>query len=93
MPGNSVTSTATTASSTSSPPNSPSTVTPSVSDRPSVPRRRSNPVPPLFGDAEDADVAGGSGADNPAAASRRRRLGLGRRLADGSVAHLMAWDW
>jgi len=34
-----------------------------------------------------------SGADNSNAASRRPRVGLGRHRADGSVAHLMAWDW
>jgi len=33
------------------------------------------------------------GADNSNAASRRSRVGLGRHRADGSVAHLMAWDW
>jgi hypothetical protein len=34
-----------------------------------------------------------SGADNSNVASRRRRVGLGRHRADGSVAHLNPSDW
>jgi hypothetical protein len=47
----------------------------------------------VFGDAEHADVAGGFGRSHSNAASPRRRVGLGRHRADGSVAHLMVWDW
>jgi hypothetical protein len=34
-----------------------------------------------------------SGAHTSNEASRRRRVGGGRHRADGSVAHLLAWDW
>lgn len=47
----------------------------------------------MFGDALDADVAGGFGRSQLQCRPRWQRIGLGRHRADGSVGHLMAWDW
>jgi len=34
-----------------------------------------------------------SGADESDVASHQPRVGVGRHRADGSIAHLMAWNW